>query len=379
MKRMTGLKILSVRGVDVRLHISLLFLIIYVMLIATVQFGLVVTASGVSPEAISGSPLTWSLIFAVALLVSVLVHELGHVFVAQARGAKVQGVTLMMLGGVSEIEEIPKDPSSEFKIAIIGPIVSFVIGFGLLMFRDLGDSANWYLFAYWIGRLNIALAIFNMLPAYPMDGGRVLRALMSQRYGHAKGTEKAVKVSRVFAWIFGILGLLQFNLILMIIAFVIYYSAKSELFFIKGQLVLARDRARDLMVQVPILSENLRVAEAAQIMYESNCTVLPVEGHPPAILSSSSFARIPQQLWPTTGIEKLKFKIEKPLNAEDSLREVLQAEGFLNQGGYPVLEEGRIVGLLRLRDVLDHVQLGELVQAQTPARTQTSFIPRPNH
>lgn len=366
METLRGWTLFHIRGVAVKLHISLLFLLLYVVLISLAQFKLVVAASGLSADQISGTPFLWSLIFAVALMLSVLVHELGHVFVAQSKGARVKGVTLMMLGGVSEIEEIPKEPENEFKVAIIGPIISLALGFGLLALRDFGDSANWNFFAYWIGRLNIVLGIFNLLPAYPLDGGRVLRAWMSSRHGHLLGTQKAVRISRIFAWFFGILGVLQFNFLLVIIALLIYFSARSELLMLLSQNFLSKVRAQDLVSETPLLDEEMTLNEAAEMMLKSRSKILPVNSAQPAVLTSDSIAKTPQPNWNTTTVRESMQVLTKSLNADEVLTDVLALNGFLSLGGWPVVKDGKTIGLLRLQDVLEYIQLSNLLETKTP-------------
>src|SRR4051812_5412808 len=108
--RLNGWRIARIRGVDIKLHFSLLFLLLYVLMVASIQFPLVLKQSGIEPTAISGTPFTWGLIFAIGLFISIIIHEFAHVLVAQSMGVRVGGITLMMLGGMSEIEKLPEKP-----------------------------------------------------------------------------------------------------------------------------------------------------------------------------------------------------------------------------------------------------------------------------
>jgi len=134
---------------------------------------------------------------------SVLLHELGHSVVARQLGVRVSGIELSFLGGAAKMVDMPRTPKHEILIAAAGPAVSLVlggIGFGL------GALLHSQLFA-WIGYTNFIIAAFNLIPALPMDGGRILRAALSHRMGFLEATELSVKVARVVAIAFGIIGL----------------------------------------------------------------------------------------------------------------------------------------------------------------------------
>lgn len=142
---------------------------------------------------------------ALVLLVfaSVLVHELGHALVARKLGVRVSGIELSFFGGAAKMVELPKTANHEVAIAAAGPAVSLVIGaIGL----GLGSLLHSSLFA-WIGYTNFIIAAFNLIPALPMDGGRILRALLSRRMDFVSATDVSVKVARVVAIAFGVIGL----------------------------------------------------------------------------------------------------------------------------------------------------------------------------
>ncbi len=164
----------------------------------------------------------WSLLVAVVLLAatgggwsgvllgalvfaSILAHELGHAVVARRRRVSILGIDLHLFGGVAKMAEPPRSPSDEIAIAIAGPLVSMGLGIGLgLLAWALPTSPAW---VAWIAGVNLMLGLFNLLPALPMDGGRVFRALLAKRHGLVEGTNRAVKVARVVAIAIGIAGL----------------------------------------------------------------------------------------------------------------------------------------------------------------------------
>jgi len=241
----------SIRGIKLHLHPSLIFLLVYVALLAALRFNDVATEAGIDPTSVQGSPLVWSIGFAVGLCISVVLHEFSHAFVARTVGLNVRGIVLMMLGGVTIIDGQTKRPRDEFKFSIVGPLVSFALA-GLLFFiRAQATTPEIELIGYWLGNANLALGIFNLLPAFPLDGGRALRALLVARLGDVKGTSFAVKVSHVFSGMFAVIGFMQFNIFLMLIALFLYATAKAEL-------KAAEERA--LLTSAPVEQEESRAA-----------------------------------------------------------------------------------------------------------------------
>jgi Zn-dependent protease len=163
-----------------------------------------------------GLPAAWgALVFVVLLFLCVLLHEFGHIFAARAFGVSTLDVILLPIGGVSRLERIPEKPSEEFLVAIAGPAVNVVIAVLLILFAGakLGmdslvsienTSAG---FIDRLAEVNLFLALFNLIPAFPMDGGRVLRALLATRFGYVRATEIAGAIGQWVAFALGFLGL----------------------------------------------------------------------------------------------------------------------------------------------------------------------------
>ncbi|GGM58117.1 Zn-dependent protease/CBS domain-containing protein [Halarchaeum rubridurum] len=165
---------------------------------------------------------------AVGLFACVLLHELGHSVVSMHYGYPIESITLWLLGGVANLEEQPEDWKQELLIAIAGPVVSVALGAvsyaALLVVR--GTPPLTFVVGY-LALANVVLAVFNLLPGFPMDGGRVLRALLARTRPYARATQLAAEVGKAVAVILGILGLFG-NLLLIAIAFFIYIGASSE-------------------------------------------------------------------------------------------------------------------------------------------------------
>lgn len=380
MERISGWTIFSWRGVAVKLHISLVFLIFYVVVVATVQFPFVVQRSGLNPGSVVGAPLMWALLFSMALIVSIIVHEFSHVLMAQHKGYKTKNIVLMMLGGVSQVELPAEKPMDEFKIAIIGPLVSLFLGALLFAIGSITESPSLYFFCYWVGQTNIALGIFNLIPAFPTDGGRVLRAALISKYGRLEGTRKAVSVGHAFAWFFGLWGLLQFNFILVLIAFFIYGGAKSELFIVLGQSLLKDFHVKNLITPIPSISENSTVAEAAQRLLAEKNVFLPTvaaNGNY-GVISIEDVKKIPKAMWDKTSIHDVQVISPKLFRAEDKLDEVLMYVLANPAGAVPVIENNQVVGVLTSDSIIKTMQLQSLQSMVSPTSAEgRSFTLRP--
>ena len=223
-----GLTIFRIRGIPIRLHLSLLVFLPYLAFAATRQFSFIASAIGLTPDELRLPPLFWGVILAVSLFVAVLIHELAHSLVALRNGAEVRSITLMMLGGVSLIEgELP--PAKEAWMAFAGPLASFVLAaasYGLYRVAPLPGEVLAALFAF--AMTNAILGVFNLLPAFPMDGGRIVRGLLARRLGKPRATAVAARLGQGMAVLFTAYGIWTFNPILILIAWFVWTGASAE-------------------------------------------------------------------------------------------------------------------------------------------------------
>ena len=228
----------SIFGIPIKLDITLLIVLpAFTWLIGariTEIAGILsdVPRLSIDVAAISGGLMPWilGLAAAIGLFVGVTLHELGHSVVAIRYGYAIDSITLWLLGGLAQFTEQPREWTHEFWIAIAGPIVSVAIGvvsYLAVVILPSGLNAVSFVLGY-LAVLNVTLAVFNMIPAFPLDGGRVLRALYHRSTTLARATEKAVRVGKVFAVILGIFGLLTFNIFMIAVAFFIYMAGSAE-------------------------------------------------------------------------------------------------------------------------------------------------------
>jgi Zn-dependent protease len=219
------------------------------------------------------------------LFFGVLVHELAHSLVARKKGIAINSITLMIFGGVATMEEGIPDPKVELPMALAGPIASLFFGLfcgGLVYFVPslVPDPARAgvliFLFGY-LGMLNVILCFFNLIPAFPMDGGRVLRAWLATRMPLHKATKIAADIGKGFAIIFGIIGLFFFSPFLILIALFIYIGANMESTAVKYSHLLQDVIVGDIMTRtVTTVPPNLPVSQMIDMMYTSKHLGFPV-------------------------------------------------------------------------------------------------------
>lgn len=224
-------------GIPIRLDITFLLILPVFAWLLQGQIGDVVpilnAAFGTDIDAavLTEGTMRWLLGFtaAIALFSCVVLHELGHSVVAMSYGYEIESITLWLLGGVARPAELPQTWFHEFWIAVAGPLVNVGIAglcLGLFALLPLGDAAVFLL--VYLAVLNVGLAVFNLLPAFPLDGGRVLRALLARSRSYVRATRQAASVGKTLAVLLGLFGLLMLNFVLVGIALFVYIAAASE-------------------------------------------------------------------------------------------------------------------------------------------------------
>jgi Zn-dependent protease/CBS domain-containing protein len=250
-------KISSVWGIPIEVHLTFILLMIGVFAFTF--------------------PDTYLLVLVLFLFVFVVVHELAHSWVARRYGIKVRKIVLYPIGGVSEIEEIPDNPRIEWRIAIAGPITSFLIGAMLLALNqviaiDTPETSGLAVtgsLLFTLGMLNLFLGAFNLIPAFPMDGGRVFRAILAEHMKHADATKYAAYLGRILGIVMAVFGFI-FNFWLIIIGMFIYIGASEEAEATIVSTTIARVRVRDVMYQEKgVATPETTVSEALEIMLKS--------------------------------------------------------------------------------------------------------------
>src|SRR6266540_3656065 len=215
-----SIPIFRIAGIQLRIHVT------FVLLIAWLAFGYY--AQGGTPAAAEG------VIFVLLLFLCVVLHEFGHALAAKSFGINTPDITLLPIGGVARLERMPEEPKQELVIAVAGPAVNVVIALGLFVaggsfnnpFVNPGAPERVGLVSQLL-IINVLLVAFNLLPAFPMDGGRVLRALLATRMEYTQATQVAAQVGQGMAFLFGLAGLF-YDPFLLFIALFVWMGASEE-------------------------------------------------------------------------------------------------------------------------------------------------------
>jgi stage IV sporulation protein FB len=294
----------------------------------------------------------------VLLFACVVAHEFGHIFTARAFGVATPDVTLYPIGGVARLERIPEQPHEEFLVAIAGPLVNVVIAIALaalaganLRAGDLAavETARGALVDR-LATVNLFLALFNMIPAFPMDGGRVLRALLATRLGYVRATEIAAFVGQGFACALGFVGLFS-NPMLIFIAVFVYLAASSE-----AHLVALRAMSRGvpvssaMMTQFATLTPQAPVEDAVQTLLRTSQGEFPVVddiGKPVGLLRRDDLVRALKELGPDA---RVRDAMTNPVPTIGHRRCLEEAFRLLQEKSAPAVavidHTGRLVGLV---------------------------------
>lgn len=342
-----SLKIFTIFGIPVELHFSflLLMLAIYIIAIFNIIPGVDVVVA----------------VLVTLLFVTVVLHELTHSYVAQRYGVEIERIILLPIGGISAMKELPKDPHQELRIAIAGPLTNLVIAavlypIYLLVGNMLSPGLN-YLFYYFI-LLNLLLGAFNLLPAFPMDGGRVLRAFLAERMNFIKATELASSIGKQLAIIMAIIGVF-FNPFLIFIAIFVYLGADQESKMVLINTLLEGIYVRDIMTsEVKTVKPTDTVDDVLKFMFQHKHMGYPVcdDGKLVGIITFQDLSPIPEEEkhLPVEGYMTHNVLVSSPV---DDVSTVLEKLNINKVGRLPVLEDGKLVGIISKTDIMKALEI----------------------
>lgn len=364
-----------VRGIPVRAHFTLLIILPYLAFLMAARFGAVAEMAGVEAEAMVLPPLAWGLLLSVLLFACILAHELGHSLVALASGGKVSGITLMLLGGVSELHGLPKKPSVEAKVAIVGPLVSVALGAAALgLYSVLGGQPDLRFGLFYLGYVNLLIAAFNLLPAFPMDGGRVLRSLLATRLSRVTATRVAAATGGFFAGLFVIFGLLGGNLLLALIGLFVWAGARAETAEVQREEKIEGLLVRDVMSPARDAVDAWEsVASAGARMTAVHATALPVleNGSLAGVIAAHHVEAVKPDERETTPSRAVAALSAPRLHAEEPLATALERMAEHSTEEAPVLDHGRLVGILDSSDLARALRMRDLSRGRiAPSRTR---------
>ncbi len=329
------------KGTAVRIHITLLLFLAWIGMAAFQRGG--------------GEAAGQSVLFISAIFICVVLHEFGPILTARQFGIVSTEVTLLPIGGVANMESMPQKPWQELLVAIAGPAVNIVIAGVLLAVSgvfNLGEAAQISnpSISIWerLAATNIFLAVFNLIPAFPMDGGRVLRAALAMWVGQARATSIAANIGQAFAFLLGFAGLFG-NPMLLFIAIFVYIAAAGE-----AQMTTMAEAAREvpavdaMETRIAAIGREATVSEAVEILLATSQDDFPVVdaiGRPAGLLSRGEIVEALRASDPGAPVAPFASKELATIGSHENVEAALPS---LNAGAPVgvVDPEGRLVGLL---------------------------------
>ena len=339
-----SIKLFEIFGISINIHIT--FLLLPILFFFT---------SGVN-----------GVLLVLIIFTCVTFHELMHSLVAKKFGIEVRDITLLPIGGVASMSKIPDSPKQEFLISVAGPLSNIFLAamLGLLfyytqwiprkvLFHPLSGESLAYTLA-WLPWANIYLAAFNMLPAFPMDGGRVLRAILALKMDYMKATRIAVGIGHAFAVFFGFWGLITGNIVLILIALFIYIAASSEETQVSVTETLKSYRVKDVLnSQFLTLEKSTPVSKVLEFIFHSHQEDFPVmdADRMAGFITRNDIMIAAHQFGPDKPVGEIMRTDLPVITPEDKLLKV-QAVMEKNQvRALPVTSAGQLRGIVTLEDI----------------------------
>lgn len=356
MKMKYSLSLGRIAGIQVYVHWTFLILIGYIVY-SNLKQGM------------DTVDILWSVLFILTLFACVTLHELGHSLAARRYNIKTSNITLLPIGGVAQLESMPEKPKEELVVALAGPMVNIVIGgllYPLLLFTGGLDDLDVTRFSHHnflpsLMVVNIWLAVFNMIPAFPMDGGRVLRALLSFKFERHLATRIAASIGQLLAIGFVFVGFFS-NPFLIFIGVFIFLGAQSEAQYAQARSLLSGYTvAHVVMKQVPVLKPSDTVEYASdQLLASQNKNFLVVDGT--TVLGTLSRDEIIMALRENKGAETVDRFMNRDflsLQIQMPLEDAWTAMRTKQKSAAPVFLGSDLVGMLDTENVAEFLMISE--------------------
>jgi len=332
----------KIAGITIRVHVTLfiiLAILSYFLYINPFPYGFL----GVKPEPLR---IALSVIASISLFVAVLVHELSHSILSKRSGVNVKEIVLFIFGGVSMLEEMPKEPNKEIAIAAVGPLASFALAALSYGLAHVGIIPTFFVV---FGNFNLILAVFNLLPAFPLDGGRILRGFMAKKVNFVKATQIAAETGKALAIAMGVIGLFA-NPWLILIALFIYMGANEEEKMVFIENVLKKIKIAEIMTPNPVyVTPETRASEVLEMMLKYKHLGYPVvdDGELVGIVTLNDVAKAKDAI-----VRDVMTRKVITINPEESAFKAFKLMNEHRVGRLPVVEDGRLVGIVSRTDLV---------------------------
>jgi len=350
-------KLARIAGIDVYMHATFLLLIGWVALSHW-------TEQGTLDGALSG------ILFILLLFVFVVMHEYGHALTARKFGIKTRDITLYPIGGVARLERMPEKPIEELWVALAGPAVNVVIAVILFAYILLTNSFEPIMSltiatGSFIERLmvvNLWLVIFNLIPAFPMDGGRVLRALLGLRMEYVRATQIAANVGQAFAFIFGFIGLFS-NPFLVFIAFFVWTGASQEASMVQMKHSLSGiPVTRAMLTDFEVLTPADNLSTVVNLILAGSQQDFPViqDDHVIGILDRNTFMKALSEHGGSMPVEKIMHRDVTEVDSHEMVEAALMRLRESNLKTLPVTHNDKLVGLITSENITEYLMIRKI-------------------
>ncbi|OQW64635.1 MAG: hypothetical protein BVN29_12550 [Nitrospira sp. ST-bin5] len=373
-----SVKLTTIRGIDIGVHYS--WFIIFFL----ITFSLTTRFASEHPQWTQAEHYAVGILTSLLFFSSILLHELAHSFVALAKGIPVRAITLFVFGGVAQIGREPDRPMTEFQIAIAGPIASalLAVGFGAMANLAGDEFERISALAGWLSSINLMLALFNLVPGFPLDGGRIFRALLWRVTGNlatatriAAGTGQTVGYAFILVGIWTMFTVSWFNgLWLVFIGWFLLSAAQESVLQMSLRSALSGLRAEDIMARdCPTVSGQLSLADLVHehiLRTGRRCFLVSQNGRLEGLVTLHQVKAVPQERWGDSFVVQAMTPMDRlyAVAPETAILDVLRGMEQHDVNQVPVTQEGRLLGMIT-RDHLLRVLYAnlELGVRETPA------------
>jgi Zn-dependent protease len=347
-----SIKIASLFGIPVLLHWSFALIILYVFYIGNSQ-------------QLESHQIIWLGILVIALFASILMHEFGHALTARRFGVMTKDIILLPIGGIARLAKLPDNPLQEFQVAIAGPLVNIVLavllsGYYLIFdFPDLSSQVavsetdligNYTFFIPSLIFLNIVLAFFNLLPAFPMDGGRILRSLLATKLGRLKATRISVFLGQAIAILMVFYSVMEYSFSTGLIGIFIYFTASQEYRWVRRESILSNYQVGQVFRThfTPLyLSEKIQKAYDLMLRNgEKNFLVYNYENQPFGTLAETSIINALRQNALDQPVSSHFDQHVEVISPEENLKTAIQNLNYGQASILAVIFNGQVIGVL---------------------------------
>jgi Zn-dependent protease/CBS domain-containing protein len=379
----SNIKLGTVFGVELGLHYS------WIVIAGLIAFSLAAHFHQVNQNWSDGVVWASAIVTAILFFAAIIVHELSHAMVAKMRGLPVHHITLFMLGGVAQIEKEPADASTEFWMAIVGPLTSLAIGFSLLGIasglgwtRGLVAPTPGLSILVWLGYINILLGVFNLIPGFPLDGGRILRSIVwGITKDSVRSTRIAVRVGQLVAVLFIFLGifevfsgLLVSGIWMAFIGWFLLQAASASYMQVQATSLLHNVFVRDLMTtDWNAVAPNAVVEDLVhQSIFRTGARFFLVvdAGRLVGLVTPTEIRAIEASRWPQTLVREIMVPMDRIqwVAPDTPAMKALEIMGRENVAQLPVLSNGTLTGIVSRGHLLQVIQAKSELSSSTPEK-----------